>query len=529
MNNFRPRTIIEYLKILWRQKLIVILFSLVMMVAAINAMRVVRNVYEASALVAISIQSSEERSTVDVQVAAANQHLLSRTSLEPIVKRYRPYGGSVDIDSAIDALRKDLKVETKVRDYYPQFPISFTITYKHTDPVLAMQVTNDLASYFDNTNAVIEKRNADEVHALDVNINELEESLKSINKQRIAKELSAGNQNIVRSQRASLKYTLEVLNDKEFSINQRIVQQKRQISEQEKALKMLPPDSNDLARSSAYGILLTEKARLEAQLKDQKSQYTEKNSKVAQTQLQIAEVNKQLTQMEERKGQSSTDALSPETSEARGLRRELTSLETDLELVQRDIKRKQQALSLLPEVEDSPSDIALSDTNTYTPSTGVGGQKDIEGSSEYNLLFNRYSTLLEKRDSLRKFGKTGDTFGSGIFQIIDKAVVPVNPIAPNRLKLLFVSIAMALGIGIMAAFMIEAPRLMMVQDERDVEYLLGAPVVGLIPETLTVSESRHNRKLFLVRVLGTLLLAVILLPALILFLKKLQIFQMLAK
>jgi len=528
MNNFRPRTILEYIKMLWRQKFIVILFSIAMMIAAINAMRTVRNVYEASALVAISIQSSEERSAVDVQVAAANQHLLSRANLEPIVKRYRLYNGNNNIDAAVELLRKDLKVETKVRDYYPQFPISFTITYKHADPILAMQVTNDLATYFDNSNEVIEKRNAEEVNALEISINELETSLKSLNKQRIAKEQSAGNQNTVKVQRATLKTALDALNDKEFGLNQRITQQKRLVNEQEKILKVLPSGSNDFARSSAYGVLLAERARLEAQLKDQKSQYTEKNSKVIQTQSQISEVNKQLTQMDEKRSQSGLDASSPETGELRGLRRELTGLETDLELVQRDIKRKQQALSLLPEIEDSPSDIVLNDANLYAQSAGAG-QKDIEGNTEYNLLFNRYSTLLEKRDSLRKFGKAGAIVGSGIFQTIDKAIVPVNPISPNRLKLLIISIVMALGIGIMAAFVIEAPKLLMVQDERDVEYLLGAPVIGLIPETLTVSESRHFRKLFLVRALGVLAFAVILVPALIILLKKSQIFQLLAK
>jgi hypothetical protein len=88
---------------------------------------------------------------------------------------------------------------------------------------------------------------------------------------------------------------------------------------------------------------------------------------------------------------------------------------------------------------------------------------------------------------------------------------------------------MAIFVGLMAAFVVEAPRLMMIQDERDVEYLLGAPVIGLIPETLTPSESRHNRKLILVRALGVLLLAAMLVPVLAILLKKFQVFQIIAK
>ncbi|MBS1788263.1 MAG: hypothetical protein JST85_11095 [Acidobacteria bacterium] len=528
MKNFRPRTMLEYVRMLWRRKLIIVLFSVAIMIAAYNSLRLVRNVYEASALVAISIQTSEERSAVDVQVASVNQHLLSRANLEPIIRRYRLYNNKDEnVDSAIEALRKDVKVETKVRDYYPQFPISFTITYKNNDPVIAMQVTNDLISYFNNSNDRLEKQNADEANALDGVINELEERLKQINKQRAATEALTGNLSTVKAQRTSLLFAIENLNDKEFSLNQHIAQQKRQITEQEKITKALPSDSIEATRSSAYGVLLTEKARLEAQLKEQRSQYTEKNQKVIQTQAQLTEINKQLIEMGEKRSQAGIESLSPEMRELRGLQRELASLETDLELVQREVRRKQQALALLPDVDVSMADVASSGiTNNVMPGEKV---KDAEGTEEYNLLFNRYSNLLEKRDSFRRLESKKGEGNLGLFQIVDKATLPTTPVGPNRGKLLAIAIAMALGVAIMAALVIEAPRLLTIQDENDIEYLLGTPVVGLIPETLTATESRRNRKLLLVRLMGILLLAVVTVPAFSLLLKKVQIFQLLAK
>lgn len=528
MNSFRPRTIFDYLQIIWRRKLIIFLFSSAVMVAVYYAILPVRSIYEAKALIAITMPANDEKSGMDVQLASVNQNLLSRANLESIVVRYNLYNKKSDIDAAINLLRRDLNIDTKLRDYYPQFPVSFTITYKHNDPSIAMKVANDAASYFDATNVEVEKRNADEINALVVATTELERQLKSMNEQRIAKEFSTGNHGIIKAQRASLISAIESLSDKEFGLNQRISEQKRQLSEQESLIKALPLGFNESARSSAYGVLLAEKARLEAQLKDQKTQYTEKNQKVIQTQTQITEVVRQLAQMSDKEDQPALNATSSVSQEMRTLQREQATLETELELTQRDLKRKRQALALLPEADVTSAEIAAAGVDSNGLKTGELSLKDTGNSGEYNLLFNRYSSLMEKLDSLKRH-RAGAGNALGIFQIVDKAVMPTVPVGPNKIKLMLIGGVLALSIGLIAAIIAELPRLLTVQDQRDIEYLFGSPVIGLIPETLTPTESRHNRKLFLVRMLSTLLFAGALVPFLIVILNKVQLFQMLAK
>lgn len=528
MNSFRPRTLIDYLQIIWRRKLVIFLFSSAVMIAVYYAILPVRNIYEAKALVAITMPSNDEKSGMDVQLASVNQNLLSRANLESVVARYNLYSNKSDLDAAINLLRRDLNIDTKLRDYYPQFPVSFTITYKHFDPSIAMKVTNDVASYFDATNVEVEKRNADEVNALVAATTELERQLKSLNQQRIAKEFSTGNHGIIKAQRSSLISAIESLSDKEFGLNQRITEQKRQLREQENLVKALPRGFNESARSSAYGVLLSEKARLEAQLKDQKTQYTEKNQKVIQTQTQIAEVVRQLAQMSDREDQSALNGTSSISQEMRTLQREQASLETELELTQRDLKRKRQALALLPEANVTAAEIAAAGIDNNDLKTGELVSKAADNSGEYNLLFNRYSSLMEKLDSLKRI-RGGSSGASSLFQIVDKAVMPTVPVGPNKIKLILIGAVLALSIGLIAAIVAELPRLLTVQDQRDIEYLFGSPVIGLIPETLTPTESRHNRKLFLVRMLSTLLFAGALVPFLIVILNKIQLFQMLAK
>ncbi|MGH9836344.1 MAG: hypothetical protein ACREBD_13315, partial [Blastocatellia bacterium] len=88
-------------------------------------------------------------------------------------------------------------------------------------------------------------------------------------------------------------------------------------------------------------------------------------------------------------------------------------------------------------------------------------------------------------------------------------------------------LSLALGFGLIIAFAIELPRMFMINDDRDIEYYLGAPVLALIPETLTPLERSRRRKVRMTRSLLILMLAAVLVPAFILLLNRLQIFQLL--
>lgn len=535
MGNFRPRNPFEYLRILWRRKWLIILFATAMLIATYVAMKPVPNVYEAKALIAIALQSSDERNAVDIQVAMVNQYLLSRSNLGPLVKRYSLYNVNssttptvnkeAKMEAAVQQLRKEIKLETKLRDYYPQFPESFTITYRHTDPLITQQVTNDLASFFNNTNEMMEKQAIEEAKSLDLAISEVEGRIKQINQQRSASQ-SSGNLNTIRMQRASLSAAIDSLSDKEYALSQQIAEQKRQVGEQEKIAKASP--ANDSVRgSSSYGVLLVRKAQLEAQLKDYLTQYTEKNTKVIQTRNEIAEVNRQLTALDTAGSQNGTAPISNEIRELRSLQREQARLETDLEITQRELSRKRAALAILPDVG------GVAGLVPTAPDGGINipadNAKDLELSSEYNLLFNRYTSLTERRDSLKRGGSAKSGIDAALFRVVDRASIPQIPVAPDRMKMMLIAFVISLVMGLVVAVMVELPQMTLIHDDLDVQFYLGAPVIAMIPETLTPAESGRRRRLFMMRALGILLLAASLVPVFTIILKKLQVFQMLAK
>src|SRR5262249_61299260 len=106
--------------------------------------------------------------------------------------------------------------------------------------------------------------------------------------------------------------------------------------------------------------------------------------------------------------------------------------------------------------------------------------------------------LLEKQDSLLMSSAERDPTRA-MFHVIDKANLPLLPAAPNRMLLQLFALAMAAAFGLAVALAIETPRMFRINDSRDIEYFLGAPVLALIPESLTPAERARKRRLRLTR------------------------------
>src|SRR5512143_134761 len=148
MTSFRSRTLTEYLQLIWRRKLLIFLIAAGMLIATFFVIDQLPNIYEARATVVTS-GTQTDRQTVNARVAATTERLTSRAFLEPVITRYDPYNSRGNIDSALERMRQDLKVDTTYRSDYPE---RLTIAYRHTDPAVAKAVAVDLISVFDKMN-----------------------------------------------------------------------------------------------------------------------------------------------------------------------------------------------------------------------------------------------------------------------------------------------------------------------------------------------------------------------------------------
>ena len=91
--------------------------------------------------------------------------MTSHGNLTAIIRRYDLYrqapGQASDPDVAVERLRKAIKIDIKMRNYYPDAPESLTISYRYTDPTIAQRVVSDLVSIFEQTNVTMRRAGRD--------------------------------------------------------------------------------------------------------------------------------------------------------------------------------------------------------------------------------------------------------------------------------------------------------------------------------------------------------------------------------
>jgi uncharacterized protein involved in exopolysaccharide biosynthesis len=452
--------------------------------------------------------------------------MTSQVNLTEIVRRYDIYhqtpGVAPNPGAAVERLRKAVKIDIKMRNYYPDGPESLTISYRYTDSVIAQRVVADLISIFDETNATIRRQAATELERFHDQVAEIETQLQGLTPQRDQALLRSGSRDnapsAVRAQRLSAADSIGSLGDKEFMLIRQIDEQKRQITEQEKLVASAAPP-NRLASNSAYGVLLARRAEVEGQIKDLSGSATEKNPKMIQAKSQLDTINQEIARLEAASGANSGAAVnsaSPEARELRAMRRELQRLENDLELARRDLSRKTQGLKELPKEEPNAGLKEIASTARLN-----------EAKTEYDRLMGRYNWLMDRQDTLQKlFGNDGRK--GEVFQVVDAPLAQPAPVAPNRRLLQLIGMGIALALGLLIASAWEIPRLFLIHSDRDVEYYLGTPVLAVIPETLTSFQRGRRRVLWGLRWLGLAALLGAMIPALVIVIDRTQIFQILA-
>src|SRR5262245_46108491 len=112
MEMMRPRDLFEYLGILWRKKMLILLVAASVSIATLQIVSRIPNVYESHALIVISNQGNgnNDPSLSSPPLSALTQRMTSQGNLTEIVRRYdlyhQPPGVAHDPSVAVERLRK---------------------------------------------------------------------------------------------------------------------------------------------------------------------------------------------------------------------------------------------------------------------------------------------------------------------------------------------------------------------------------------------------------------------------------------
>ena len=511
----RPLNPSEVVAVVWRQKAILFLVAGVMIISTFWVIRSMPDRYESTALVVVS--SSEYKSPEDgAQIAGVIAQLASRTNLEYVVESRDLRAGDQSIDESIKALEKNITLDTKLRSDAPGFPESFHISYRSEDRQKAPLVLADLVLCFQKANSGISERKAKEEGAVNLELSELDAKARGHEGRAMRSGFSARSLDYgdIRSRKSNLQSAIQTLSAREFALQQQIADQERQIREQQSIARISTPGA-EVRGSSSYGLLLIRRAELEAQLKEFSKQYTAQNPKVIQATTQLQEINRQIAHLEAGGEKDVAMATSPEGRELRALERELSRMKIDLETTRHEIQSDKQELSGLPAAATGGESAQL-----YNQ-----GSADQPGNER---LIERYTALLAARDSLNRLKIQGGGTFPDLFRVVDNPNQPLLPVGPNRRALMAIALGFALALGVIAAFLAGLPGLYVIDDEADVQYLLGTQVVALIPETLTPVERARSRALRLSAVIAFLIVAIAGVPLIVALLNGLQVFQAIA-
>jgi hypothetical protein len=193
------------------------------------------------------------------------------------------------------------------------------------------------------------------------------------------------------------------------------------------------------------------------------------------------------------------------------MQREMTRMQTELAITQRELNRKKEAAPHLSGATLSSAALPAA----VIPRTDGGGEDTGEAQTDYETLRKRYDSLLTRQSQLDRGQVSTAGLDPGVFQLVDMPAQPRMPVGPNRFKYRMISVALALAVALLVAFALEIPKLYSINDQRDVEYYLGVPVIALIPETVTPPESGSRRQL-VGRAVG-MILAALLVSAVLIF------------
>jgi uncharacterized protein involved in exopolysaccharide biosynthesis len=273
-------------------------------------------------------------------------------------------------------------------------------------------------------------------------------------------------------------------------------------------------NTTDPKTTLAWSNLVARKADLESQLVRLRTELREKHPDVVAKQAELSSVQDGMDQMvaewkEKIKEKEAKIRDRPDFTVA--------NLEQEIKLVDGEVKRQQ---TLSSQLDQQIGDVL--ERINKVPGTEVAlGAID----REYQTKKLAYDQLLEQQRRIALGADANNQQQGERIEVIDSANLPSVPVAPKRLVLFGLGIALGLGVGFALAGAFEVPRLLTIQTSEDAAHYTGLPVLISMPELLTPEEARRRPRRRRLLLAAGIVATVLAIQALALVLKMSQVFE----
>jgi succinoglycan biosynthesis transport protein ExoP len=434
--------LLRSLEILRRRKLIaVVVFATVLASAATFAMYL-PNLYRATAVVLVERPVSEQfvRAAVSGELESRlhiiKQEILSRARLTHLINKYDLYpeltkGGQVE--GALDQMRRDVNVEPTGPEMVSGKikTVAFNLSYTGERQDTVAVVTNDIANFYVAQNDAM--RSGDAVRTSQFLKSQLEEAKRQLDIQegRLRAYTSAHNGELPQQVDMNLA-TLDRLNTQLRLISE---QQIRTLEQRQRMMDGIPSSGGTMRMSASDSPTADLLAEKKTQLGEMESRFTSKHPDVMRLKQEIAGLEA---------AQGKPTAPSPEDAmaagQARGRAAVLANLDAELE------KQKREEASIRAQI--AATDKKLESMPTRQQDYAMISRDHNAAQEIYNSLLTRYGEA--------QISESMETDKSGErFRIMEAAIPPADPSAPNRLRLLMMGFILALVLAFIAVLAVE--------------------------------------------------------------------------
>ena len=502
----KPRQFsLDTLAAIWsRRKWLAILAFVALLAGGVSLSAFLPNIYRSAATVLADRQEVPDffvRSTVtsliETRLQTISQEVLSRSRLEALINRFGLYADlreRVPMDMLVARMRKDISLELKSTELkgLREATVAFTISYQGRDRETVSRVANTLASFYIEGNTKARERQATgtteflkvQLAETKKRLDELEQRVSGFKRRYLGELPQQMDTNLNTLDRLSAELLRNA--DSQTRANERKQTLSSQLAEAESFLTPGAGPGTQFATPE-----LREAARLEQKKEELASlrlRFNENYPDVALLAAEVAALERELAAAMARQSKRNSERNSERNLEAKQtatpatpyvlrLREALNEVQTELKILKTEEGRlRSAAAAYQTRVENVPR----------------REQEFMELSRDYESTRQLYGSL-QKRYEEAQLAETMEQRQKGEqFRVVDPAVPNAQPAAPNRLRLLIMTLAGAIGLAVGAVLLAEQLDTSFHALD-DLRAYSKVPVLVSIPRIVTRADARRRR------------------------------------
>src|SRR5579884_147705 len=499
----------DYLDMAWRQKVWIIIPLVLGIAISWTLIIKLPKVYRSSTLILVEAQKVPEEyvksavsGSVDGRLSTIQQQIMSRSLLEKIIQKFGLYqqeSKKMITEDIINLMRNNIEVKTTVaRNNNIE---AFSLSFQGENPVMVMNVTNELASLFIEENLKIREQLVEgATEFLDNELKNLKDTLelqearigefKRIHMGELPQQLDANLRSLDRIQSDLLATQLarRAAQDRKMVLEKTIELTKQRIEEEAK--QRIEVDDEALIKSGLSApsterppsALMLKLIQKKADLANLQTEYKDNYPDIIMLKREISDLEDQVAQTE----MNQIGALPPASVE--GERRKTptkTSIGFEMERahiaeIQKQIQAIDMELNTLKEREqDLQKQIRIYDKRVENAPAREQEIAVLE--RDYENTKKNYESLLDKKLNAKISENLEKRQKGEQFRILDPANLPERPFKPDPFRIGLFGVAGGLGVGIVLAFLREQFDSSIRRPE-EVERITSVPVLASIPD-----------------------------------------------